>query len=181
MWVALWQSILHLLQCPCIQHCQSHGSGALSNDKRGFRGRFSALPGHAPWHTSLPPGEGQPTGSPTKAPLPKWFIGVPKRRTVFTRHDGKDWRKQRPKVLYPLFSSCKCLRVCRDRMKGPGRLRGRHALKQWWRTWPQAYLAQVWCVSELNKAIAAGVDAAEKWKTVRREIVGRCQQDLLRW
>lgn len=25
-WVALWQSILHLLQCPCIQGCRSHGS-----------------------------------------------------------------------------------------------------------------------------------------------------------
>lgn len=77
--------------------------GVLSSDKRGLRGRFSALPGHAPWHTSLPPGEGQPTGSPTKASLTEWLIGVPKRRTAFSRCAGRDQRKQSRISVHFLF------------------------------------------------------------------------------
>lgn len=178
--VAPRQSTLHLLQWPCIQGCQSHGNvpcWSLQQWKKRFQREIFSL---APWHRSLPSGEGQPTGSPTKAPLPKWFTGVPKRRTVFPRHAGRDWRKERPKFLYS-FSCCNCLQICRDRRKGPGRVRDRHALKQRWRTWPKAYLPQALCVTELNKAITEGADAAGKWKTLRREIVARCQQDVLRW
>lgn len=48
--------------------------GVLINDKRSLRGRFSDLFSWAPWHTSFPPGEEQPTGSPTKASLPEWVM-----------------------------------------------------------------------------------------------------------
>lgn len=98
--------------------------GVLNNDKRNLRGRFSAFPSIAPWHTSLPPGEEQPTGSPTKAPLLEWVIGVLKRRMAFSRCAGRDWRKQRPELLYTFFSCFNCLQVCRFwGRKGHGRVR----------------------------------------------------------
>lgn len=83
--------------------------GVLISDKRSLRGRFSALSGCTPWHASLHPGEKQPTRSPTKAPLPERAIGVPKRRTAFSRCAGRDQRKQRPEFLYTFFSCFNCL------------------------------------------------------------------------
>lgn len=97
---------LHLLQGPCTQGCRSHGCGpcwAPQQWRKSFKREVSALPGHSPWHRSLPPGQGQLTGSPTKAPLPGRVIGGPKRRTAVGRCAGRHQRKQRPAFLYTLF------------------------------------------------------------------------------
>jgi len=79
-------------------------AGVLSNAKRGLRGRFSALSSRAPWHISLPPGEGQPSGSPTKALLYRSYQSAGQKDS-FSRCAVRDRRKQRPEFLYT-FSAC---------------------------------------------------------------------------